>query len=196
MAEKTPIRLIVGLGNPGDKYSRTRHNAGFWFVDLLAQRNQLSFRSETKFKGEIASFSHQGEKIWLLKPNTFMNLSGESLAPLANYYQIAPKNTLVVHDELDLPVGNSRFKHGGGHGGHNGLRDIFKHFAKDFWRLRVGVGHPGHKDRVLSFVLNAADKKDQDMIDQSLAIALDAMDDAYRGDMEAAMRCLHNQQLN
>ena len=195
MAENTPIRLVVGLGNPGAKYTATRHNAGFWFIDQLAQRKQLSFHSEAKFKGEIASFQAQGEKIWLLKPATFMNLSGEALAPLAKYYQIAPENTLVVHDELDLPPGTSRFKRGGGHGGHNGLRDIFKHFAKDFWRLRVGVGHPGHKDRVLSFVLNAAAKKEQELIDQSLATALEAMDDAYAGDMEAAMRLLHNQQL-
>ena len=122
-----------------------------------------------------------------------MNLSGESLAALAKYYQIASENTLVVHDELDLPPGTSRFKRGGGHGGHNGLRDIFKHFAKDFWRLRVGVGHPGHKDQVLSFVLNAATKKEQALIEQSLATAQDAMNDAYVGDMEAAMRLLHNQ---
>ena len=125
MAENTPIRLVVGLGNPGAKYSATRHNAGFWFIDQLAQRNQISFHTETKFKGEIASFQYQGKKIWLLKPTTFMNLSGESLAALAKYYQIASENTLVVHDELDLPPGTSRFKRGGGHGGHNGLRDIF-----------------------------------------------------------------------
>lgn len=193
MAENTPIRLVVGLGNPGAKYSATRHNAGFWFIDQLAQRNQISFHTETKFKGEIASFQYQGKKIWLLKPTTFMNLSGESLAALAKYYQIASENTLVVHDELDLPPGTSRFKRGGGHGGHNGLRDIFKHFAKDFWRLRVGVGHPGHKDQVLSFVLNAATKKEQALIEQSLATAQDAMNDAYVGDMEAAMRLLHNQ---
>ena len=194
MAENTPIRLVVGLGNPGAKYTATRHNAGFWFIDHLAQRKQISFHSETKFKGEVASFDYQGNKIWLLKPSTFMNLSGESLAPLAKYYQIDPKHMLVVHDELDLPPGTSRFKLGGGHGGHNGLRDIFKHYAKDFWRLRVGVGHPGHKDQVLSFVLNAASKHEQQLIDQSLDIAIDAMQDAYAGDMEAAMRLLHNKQ--
>ena len=191
--DSSPIKLIVGLGNPGEKYAKTRHNAGFWFIDQLAQRNQISFHTETKFKGEIASFQYHGKKIWLLKPTTFMNLSGESLAALAKYYQIASENTLVVHDELDLPPGTSRFKRGGGHGGHNGLRDIFKHFAKDFWRLRVGVGHPGHKDQVLSFVLNAATKKEQALIEQSLATAQDAMNDAYVGDMEAAMRLLHNQ---
>lgn len=194
MAENTPIQLVVGLGNPGEKYAKTRHNAGFWFIDQLAYRHRVSFRQESKFKGEVACFDHQGSKIWLLKPSTFMNLSGESLAPLAKYYQIDPKHTLVVHDELDLPPGTSRFKLGGGHGGHNGLRDIFKHFAKDFWRLRVGVGHPGHKDQVLSFVLNAASKKEQQLIDQSLDTAIDAMSDAYVGDMEAAMRLLHNKQ--
>lgn len=192
MAENTPIQLIVGLGNPGEKYTKTRHNAGFWFLDQLAYQNNVNFRQESKFKGEVGSFECQGNKIWLLKPSTFMNLSGESLAPLAKYYQINPKHTLVVHDELDLPPGTSRFKLGGGHGGHNGLRDIFKHFAKDFWRLRVGVGHPGHKDQVLSFVLNAATKKEQQLIDQSLDVAIDAMSDAYAGDMEAAMRLLHN----
>ena len=194
MAENTPIRLVVGLGNPGAKYTATRHNVGFWFIDQLAYRHQASFRQDSKFKGEVASFDFQGNKIWLLKPSTFMNLSGESLAPFAKYYQIDPKHTLVVHDELDLPPGTSRFKLGGGHGGHNGLRDIFKHYAKDFWRLRVGVGHPGHKDQVLSFVLNAASKHEQQLIDQSLDIAIDAMQDAYAGDMEAAMRLLHNKQ--
>ena len=194
MAENTPIQLVVGLGNPGEKYAKTRHNAGFWFLDQLAYHYQASFRQDSKFKGEVASFDYQGNKIWLLKPNTFMNLSGESLAPLAKYYQIDPKHTLVVHDELDLPPGTSRFKLGGGHGGHNGLRDIFKHYAKDFWRLRVGVGHPGHKDQVLSFVLNAASKQEQQLIDQSLDIAIEAMQDAYAGDMEAAMRLLHNKQ--
>jgi PTH1 family peptidyl-tRNA hydrolase len=194
VAEITPIQLVVGLGNPGEKYTKTRHNAGFWFLDQLAYRHQASFRQDSKFKGGVASFDYQGNKIWLLKPSTFMNLSGESLAPLAKYYQIDPKHTLVVHDELDLPPGTSRFKLGGGHGGHNGLRDIFKHYAKDFWRLRVGVGHPGHKDQVLSFVLNSASKQEQQLIDQSLDIAIEAMQDAYAGDMEAAMRLLHNKQ--
>ena len=191
MAGVTPIRLIVGLGNPGDKYTATRHNAGFWFLDKLASRHQASFRSETKFKAEVASFEYAGNRVWLLKPTTFMNLSGECVGPFAKYYQIDPKNTLVAHDELDLPVGTSRFKWAGGDGGHNGIRDIFKHFAKDFWRLRVGVGHPGTKEQVLSFVMQAPSSKEQSIIDDSLDRIFETMTDVLTGDMEAAMRSLH-----
>ena len=191
MAGVTPIRLIVGLGNPGDKYTATQHNAGFWFLDKLASRHQASFRSETKFKAEVASFEYAGNRVWLLKPTTFMNLSGECVGPFAKYYQIDPKNTLVAHDELDLPVGTSRFKWAGGDGGHNGIRDIFKHFAKDFWRLRVGVGHPGTKEQVLSFVMQAPSSKEQSIIDDSLDRIFETMTDVLTGDMEAAMRSLH-----
>lgn len=194
MAGTTPIQLIVGLGNPGDKYTATRHNAGFWFLDQLARRHQVNFRTETKFKAEVGAFDHCGKRVWLLKPATFMNLSGESLAPFAKYYQIAPENTLVVHDELDLPPGTARFKWAGGHGGHNGLRDIFKHFAKDFWRLRIGVGHPGNKDQVLSFVMRAPSKQEQLLIDDSLDRIMDTMADVFDGDLEAAMRSLHKKQ--
>lgn len=190
----TPIQLIAGLGNPGDKYTATRHNAGFWFLDQIARRYQVSFRSESKFKADIASFEHESNRVWLLKPNTFMNLSGESLGPFAKYYQIAPENTLVVHDELDLPPGISRYKWAGGHGGHNGLRDIFKHFAKDFWRLRIGVGHPGHKDQVLSFVMRAPSSNEQSLIDDSMDRVFETMPDILTGDMEAAMRLLHKKQ--
>ena len=191
MAGNTPIRLIVGLGNPGDKYTATRHNAGFWFLDQLARRHQVSFRNESKFKGEVGAFEYQGQRVWLLKPNTFMNLSGESLGPFAKYYQIAPENTLVVHDELDLPPGTTRFKWAGGHGGHNGLRDIFKHFAKDFWRMRVGVGHPGNKDQVLSFVMRPPSKNEQELIDASFDSVMDCMTEVLDGDLEAVMRVLH-----
>ncbi len=194
MAGNTPIQLIVGLGNPGDKYTATRHNAGFWFLDLLARHYQVSFRTEAKFKAEVGALDHAGKRIWLLKPSTFMNLSGESLAPFAKYYQIAPENTLVVHDELDLPPGTARFKWAGGHGGHNGLRDIFKHFAKDFWRLRIGVGHPGNKDQVLSFVMRPPSKQEQLLIDDSLDRILETMIDVFNGDLEAAMRSLHKKQ--
>ena len=194
MAGSTPIQLIVGLGNPGDKYTATRHNAGFWFLDLLARHYQASFKSESKFKAEVASLDLSGNRVWLLKPNTFMNLSGESLGPFAKYYQIAPENTLVVHDELDLPPGTSRYKLAGGHGGHNGLRDIFKHFSKEFWRLRVGIGHPGNKDQVLSFVMRSPSSNEQLLIDQSMDRAVDTLSDVFAGDMEAAMRSLHKKQ--
>jgi PTH1 family peptidyl-tRNA hydrolase len=191
VAGNTPIQLIVGLGNPGDKYTVTRHNAGFWFIDQLARRHQTSFRTETKFKAEVASFEHEGKRVWLVKPTTFMNLSGECVGPFAKYYQIAPENTLVVHDELDLSVGTSRYKWAGGHGGHNGIRDIFNHFGKDFWRLRVGVGHPGSKEQVLSFVMKAPSSKEQSLIDDSLERVFDTLPDVLTGDMEAAMRSLH-----
>lgn len=194
MAGNTPIQLIVGLGNPGDKYTATRHNAGFWFLDQLAQHFQVTFKQESKFKAEVAAVDHGGKRVWLIKPTTFMNLSGESLGPFAKYYQIASENTLVVHDELDLPPGTVRFKWAGGHGGHNGLRDIFKHFAKDFWRLRVGVGHPGNKDQVLSFVMRAPSTKEKVLIDESLDRVMQTMTDVLGGDIEAAMRLLHKKE--
>ena len=183
--------LIVGLGNPGAKYTSTRHNAGFWFVDYLAKKFNANFKVETKFKSEVASFAAQGKKIWLLKPLTFMNLSGEAVAPFANYYQIDPADTLVVHDELDLAPGTARYKKAGGHGGHNGLRDIFKHFSKDFWRLRVGVGHPGDKSQVLSYVMRPPVKSEIELIDDVLDVVLATMPDVISGDMDAAMRTLH-----
>ena len=191
MAQAKPIQLIVGLGNPGTKYTATRHNAGFWFLDLLAQQHHVSYRSESKFKCEVAAIEFENERVWLLKPNTFMNLSGESLGPFAKYYQIAPSNVLVVHDEIDLPPGTVRYKLGGGHGGHNGLRDIFKHFPKDFWRLRIGVGHPGNKEEVISFVMRAPTADEQTLVDDSINKALATIPKVLQGDMEAAMRLLH-----
>ena len=188
------ISLIVGLGNPGDKYTATRHNAGFWFLDQLANHFNTSFKSDAKFKGEVASFQHNAQRVWLLKPNTFMNLSGESLAPFAKYYQIDPTSVLVVHDELDLPPGTARYKRAGGHGGHNGLRDIFKHFSKDFWRLRIGVGHPGDKSQVLSSVMKPSPRSEMELIEQAMDKAMDTMPEVLSGDLEAAMRLLHKKQ--
>ena len=191
MAQADPIQLIVGLGNPGQKYSSTRHNAGFWFLDLLARQFHADFRDESKFKGEVASFNHSGERVWLLKPTTFMNLSGESLGPFARFYQIAPENILVVHDEIDLPPGTVRFKKGGGHGGNNGLRSIFTHFSKEFWRLRIGVGHPGDRDQVISYVTQIPSAEDQNLINESIDKALETIPDVLAGDMGAAMQTLH-----
>lgn len=191
MAQADSIQLIVGLGNPGQKYSSTRHNAGFWFLDLLARQFHADFRTESKFKGEVASFNHNGERVWLLKPATFMNLSGESLGPFARFYQIAPENILVVHDEIDLPPGTVRFKKGGGHGGNNGLRSIFSHFSKEFWRLRIGVGHPGDRDQVISYVTQTPSAKDRQLIDESIDKAMETMPDVLAGDMGAAMQILH-----
>ena len=191
MAQADPIQLIVGLGNPGQKYSSTRHNAGFWFLDLLARQFHTNFRNESKFKGEVASFNHDNERVWLLKPATFMNLSGESLGPFARFYQIAPENILVVHDEIDLPPGTVRFKKGGGHGGNNGLRSIFKHFSKEFWRLRIGVGHPGDRDQVISYVTQTPSAGDKQLINESIEKAMETLPDVLAGDMGAAMQILH-----
>lgn len=191
MVANSPIKLIVGLGNPGAKYTQTRHNAGFWFLDRLAQHYGVSFREESKFKTEVAAVDLPSHRLWLIKPTTFMNLSGEALGPFAKYYQIEPENTLVVHDELDLPTGVSRLKRAGGHGGHNGLRDIFKHYSKDFWRLRIGIGHPGHKDQVLTFVMKSPAAKERKMVDDSIEQVLDTFNDVLAGDHEAAMRVLH-----
>lgn len=165
------LHAIVGLGNPGAEYARTRHNAGFWFVDGLAAGAGVPFRTESKFHGELARISLGGRDVLLLKPGTFMNRSGQAVQALSAFYKIAPASILIAHDELDLPAGTVRLKAGGGHGGHNGLRDIHKVLGPDYLRLRIGIGHPGDKNLVLNYVLGRASKNDE------LAI-LDAFDDA------------------
>jgi len=185
------IRLIVGLGNPGEKHEQTRHNAGFWFVDNLAARESVTFKHETKFKGEVAYFSCQGEKVWLLKPHTYMNHSGESLRTFCDFYKIPSEQILVAHDEIDLPNGEVKIKWSGGHGGHNGLRSIFVHLSKEFWRLRIGVGHPGHKDQVVGYVLKKINQADRAEIDGAIIDAMNTLVECVEGDMEAAMRKLH-----
>ena len=143
----TPLKIIVGLGNPGPEHLLTRHNAGFWFVDALAAKAGARFRSHTKFQGEICRVQLSGSEVTLLKPMTYMNRSGLAIRALVDYLKVPPAEMLVVHDELDLPVGDVRFKFGGGAGGHNGLRDTITHLGADFWRLRLGIGHPGDKSR-------------------------------------------------
>ena len=150
------LKLIVGLGNPGAEYARTRHNAGFWLVDELARRHGGSFRTESRHQGEVARVKIAGREIWLLKPTTFMNRSGGAVQSLSGFYKIAPGEMLVAHDEIDLPVAALRLKEGGGHGGHNGLRDIIVTLGDAFWRLRIGVGHPGSKPEVVDYVLRRA----------------------------------------
>ena len=194
----TAIRLIVGLGNPGEKYARTRHNAGFWFVDELARRHGGVFRSEAKHQGEVARIRLALEggatvEVWLLKPATYMNKSGGAIASLANFYQVAPAETLVAHDELDLPVGAARLKQGGGHGGHNGLRDTIAAIGADFWRLRLGIGHPGHKDLVLDYVLQRASAADERAITDAATRAADAVPLMLAQGAEKAMNRLHSQ---
>lgn len=187
------IKLIVGLGNPGREYEATRHNAGFWWVDELARSHNASFKTDSKFHGLIAKASLHGHEVFLLKPQTFMNASGRAVVALALFYKILPDQILVVHDELDLPPGSAKLKLGGGHGGHNGLKDIIAHLgSKEFWRLRVGIGHPGDRAEVVNFVLNAPRKEEQPLIDEALQRAHDVAPQMIEGKMEAAMLKLHS----
>ncbi len=186
------IKLIVGLGNPGQKYEKTRHNVGFLFIDTLAENQNLTLKDNNKFYGLAAKGSLFGHSVWLLKPQTYMNLSGKSVASILNFYKIKIDETLVVYDELDLPAGTAKLKKGGGHGGHNGLRDIIAATgSKEFYRLRLGIGHPGDKSKVVSWVLNRASTEDEISIvhclDKSIAILPDLLD----GKLEKAMKDLH-----
>ena len=186
------IRLIVGLGNPGPKYDQTRHNAGVWFVDQLASRYGGQFRAESKFSGEVCKIRVAEEEVWLLKPMTFMNRSGLAVRQLSTFYKIPLEEILVAHDELDLDPGVVRLKRGGGHGGHNGLRDISSQLGKDFMRLRIGIGHPGHKDDVVDFVLSRARREEQQGIDDAINEAADAAEDIISGQSQKAMNQLHS----
>lgn len=187
----TPLRIIVGLGNPGPEHLLTRHNAGFWFVDALAARLGGKFRSHTKFQGEICRVQLCGIEVTLLKPTTYMNRSGLAIRALADYQKVAPAETLVAHDELDLPVGAARFKLGGGHGGHNGLRDTITHFGADFWRMRLGIGHPGDKSEVIDYVLHRAGKDEEAKIVAAVGASLDALPMFVEQGSEKAMNALH-----
>ena len=191
---ETPVELIVGLGNPGSNYDRTRHNAGADLVLELAKSLHVELKHESKFFGDTARVTLDGHDVRLLIPSTFMNLSGKSVNGLAKFYQIAPENILVVHDELDLSPGVSRFKKGGGHGGHNGLRDTIKCLGnnKDFARLRIGIGHPGNAKQVADYVLKKASPDDQQLIINSIDDALRALPLAVAGEWEKAMLKLHS----
>lgn len=186
------VQLIVGLGNPGPDYETTRHNAGFWFVEHLANRFNGQFRKETKFSGEACKVRIAGNDVWLLKPMTFMNRSGQAVRQISNFYKIPVESILVAHDELDLEPGTVRLKRGGGHGGHNGLRDLVSHMGKDFARLRIGVGHPGHKDKVVNFVLTRAGKQEQQLIDEAIDEAIIVIEDIVSGHFQKAMNQLHS----
>jgi PTH1 family peptidyl-tRNA hydrolase len=186
------LRLIVGLGNPGPEHARTRHNAGFWFVDALAERDRVRFGLESKLFGETAKVDVAGQSVWLLKPATFMNLSGKSIAAALRYWKIEPEEMLVAHDELDLPTGVARLKFDGGHGGQNGLRDTMRLLGHGkFHRLRVGIGHPGHKDKVTPWVLGRPGKDDEASILRAIDDALDALPLAVAGNFMDAMTRLH-----
>lgn len=185
------IQLVVGLGNPGADYVLTRHNAGFWFVDALARACGGSFKHERKFNGDVCRIQIDGHDIRLLKPDTFMNRSGQAVQPLATYLKIPPQAILVAHDDLDLPTGTVRLKRGGGHGGHNGLRDISTQLGEDYFRLRFGIGRPGSQE-VIDYVLKRASADEQTQIMEAVAAAIDAMPDLLAGKTEHVMHVLHS----
>ena len=191
----TAIQLIVGLGNPGPEYEQTRHNAGALFVERIASAQRVSLTADRKYFGLTAKFSHQGNDVRLLIPTTYMNRSGQAVAALANFFRIPPDAILVAHDELDLPPGVAKLKKGGGHGGHNGLRDIIAQLGNqnDFHRLRLGIGHPGDSSRVSGFVLGKAPRAEQEKLDASIDFALGVLPDILAGDWTRAMRELHSQ---
>jgi PTH1 family peptidyl-tRNA hydrolase len=187
------IRLIVGLGNPGREYESTRHNVGFLWIDELARLQDLGFRSEAKFHGLTARGQLHGHEVLLLKPQTFMNVSGRSVGALVQFYKISPEEMLVVHDELDLPPGVARLKMGGGHGGHNGLKDIIAHLgSRDFWRLRIGIGHPGDRSEVSNYVLNDPRREERELIAEAMQKAQNIAHMVIEGKTEAAMLKLHS----
>ncbi len=184
----TPPRLIVGLGNPGGEYADTRHNLGFWLIERLARELKTDLVPQGKFFGRVG----RAGDLWLLQPTTYMNRSGQAVAALANFYKIPTDEILVIHDELDLPPGAIRLKQGGGNGGHNGLKDIQAHLATpDFWRLRLGIGHPGVRNEVIDYVLKAPRREEQELIEQAIDRCLLAWLKLGSGDYAAAQRQLH-----
>lgn len=191
----TPVQLIVGLGNPGQQYEQTRHNAGADFVLALSEYCGTTLKLESKFFGATGRAVLNGQNVRLLLPNTYMNLSGKAVAAMAGFYQIPPEAILVAHDELDLSPGTVRLKIGGGHGGHNGLKDTIKALgnSRDFARLRIGIGHPGHASEVVNFVLRKAPQSEQQLITQSIDDAIRAMPLVTTGQWNSAMKELHSQ---
>ncbi|MDX1475384.1 MAG: aminoacyl-tRNA hydrolase [Reinekea sp.] len=191
---KDVIRFIVGLGNPGPQYDQTRHNAGFDYVDALARQHNGSWKTDTKYQAETCTITLSSEKIWLMKPMTFMNRSGQSVAGFANFFKIPVENILVAHDELDIAPGTARFKKGGGHGGHNGLRDIIACLGnnKEFYRLRLGIGHPGNARDVANYVLSKGPVEDRVSLERAIDCALDNTSLAIDGQWSKAMNNLHS----
>ena len=186
------ISLIAGLGNPGAEYADTRHNAGFRFLEGLLQASGRSLQTENRFSGRVGRISIAERDVWLLAPNTFMNHSGDAVSQLARYYRVPLEEILVVHDELDLPVGAVRLKKSGGAGGHNGISDVIEKLGSpDFLRLRIGIGRPSHSDQVVSFVLKKAPKAEQELIDAGIRDALQHIDDIVRGQTQKVMNALH-----
>ena len=189
----SPLKLIVGLGNPGARYARTRHNAGWWFIDALSRQHHGVWHMERAQQAALARVRVDEADVWLAKPQSFMNHSGTAVAAVAGFYRIEPAEILIVHDEIDLPPGAVRFKLGGGHGGHNGLRDVIAHIGSDFWRLRLGVGHPGARELVLDAVLDRPQAQEQQLIEQAMQRALQCLPDLLRGEGQKAMHRLHTE---
>ncbi len=187
------FRLVVGLGNVGTRYAGTRHNAGFWYADALAARLGAAFRADRKAQGELARTTVGGRDVRLLKPTTLMNASGRAVAAVAGFHKLAAASVLVAHDDLDLPPGTVRLKYGGGHGGHNGLRDIAAQLGTgDYWRLRIGVGHPGQREDVIDYVLTRPSPADREAIDGAIERVIDQTDALLvSGEVETAMQALH-----
>jgi peptidyl-tRNA hydrolase, PTH1 family len=186
------IKLIVGMGNPGSEHLMTRHNAGFWFADVLAARYSLKFHAEARFKSEICRLSADDHDCYICKPMTYMNRSGQAVQAVSGFYKIALNEILVVHDEIDLDAGVIRFKQGGGHGGHNGLRDIIEKMGgNEFNRLRIGVGHPGNSSEVINYVLNRPAAEDQELIMQGIGDVMDLIPQILAGEFQKVMHKLH-----
>jgi PTH1 family peptidyl-tRNA hydrolase len=184
--------LIAGLGNPGPQYEHTRHNVGFWWLDQLAHNLGATLSVNAKFNGQLVQCQHQQNKLFLLKPLQFMNRSGQAVSALANFYKIAPSNILIIHDELDLPAGVAKLKQGGGHGGHNGLRDIIAQTgSRDFLRCRIGIDHPGNSRLVSDYVLSKPSQADRQAIMASIENSIAELDAILSGDLEKAMHRLH-----
>lgn len=186
------IKLFVGLGNPGPDYAATRHNAGFWWIDELARELKVNLTMGKSYHGYVGRTTVGAQTIWLLQPQTFMNLSGKSVAGLARFFKIAPEEILIAHDEIDIAPGQMKMKLGGSHAGHNGLRDIHAQLGSaDYWRLRIGVGHPGVKSEVINWVLKKPSMDDRIAIDQGIARSLKAVPDMIKGDMDKATMVVH-----
>jgi len=186
------MKLIVGLGNPGREYTATRHNAGTWWISRLADQLNITLKAEPRFHGLCARIGQGESELWLLNPQTYMNASGRAVAALCRFYKIEPQQMLVVHDELDLPPGTSRLKLDGGLGGHNGLKDIAGHLAtRDFWRLRIGIGHPGDKHAVVNYVLQPPRREESVLIEEAIERSLEVWPLIAQGNCQAAMMKLH-----
>jgi PTH1 family peptidyl-tRNA hydrolase len=188
------VTMVAGLGNPDDKYERTLHNAGFWFVDALARKYSGNFRFDKKFDAEICRIGVNGNEIWLVKPQSFMNLSGGPVRGMLDYYRLDIADLLVAHDEIDLPPGTVRLKQGGGHGGHNGIRDVIQHCGAEFMRLRVGVGHPGEKSKVTNYVLKKGSAEVEAAVHANIDDAVAVMPVLVDDGLNAAMKKLHTKQ--